>query len=424
MNIYRNILFAAITTGTVTLGAGAVQAATLRVACGSGPHLAHCTKTVQDWGKQHGHTVETISTPNSPTEQLALYQQMLAARSSDIDVYQIDGVWSGTLAPHLVDLKPHSKGAENDHFPSIIQNNMVDGKLVALPWFTDASLLYYRKDLLEKYGEPVPQTWEQLTRTAEKIQEAERKAGNDKFWGFVWQGRAYEGLTCNGLEWVASHNGGSIVEPDGKVSINNPQAVKALNQARPWVNTISPPGVLNYTEEESRGVFQAGNALFMRNWPYAWGLSQGEDSAVKGKVGTAPLPKGGADGQHAATLGGWQIAVSKYSANQEAAIALTLYLAGPEVQKQRAIDLSQLPTLLSLYEDPEVLEANPFFAEMKDILANAVARPATVTGSKYNQVSSEFFNAVHAVLSGTKNAEQSLADLEASLKRMSRGGRW
>ena len=424
MNIYRNILFAAITTGTVTLGAGAVQAATLRVACGSGPHLAHCTKTVQDWGKQHGHTVETISTPNSPTEQLALYQQMLAARSPDIDVYQIDGVWSGTLAPHLVDLKPHSKGAENDHFPSIIQNNMVDGKLIALPWFTDASLLYYRKDLLEKYGEPVPQTWEQLTRTAEKIQEAERKAGNDKFWGFVWQGRAYEGLTCNGLEWVASHNGGSIVEPDGRVSINNPQAVKALNQARPWVNTISPPGVLNYTEEESRGVFQAGNALFMRNWPYAWGLSQGEESAVKGKVGTAPLPKGGEDGQHAATLGGWQIAVSKYSANQEAAIALTLYLAGPEVQKARAVELSQLPTLLSLYEDPEVLEANPFFAEMKDILANAVARPATVTGSKYNQVSSEFFNAVHAVLSGTKNAEQSLADLEASLKRMSRGGRW
>ena len=113
---------------------------------------------------------------------------------------------------------------------------------------------------------------------------AERKAGNDKFWGFVWQGRAYEGLTCNGLEWVASHNGGSIIEPDSKITINNPQAVKALNQAKPWVNTISPPGVLNYTEEESRGVFQAGNALFMRNWPYAWGLSQGADSPVKGKV--------------------------------------------------------------------------------------------------------------------------------------------
>ena len=368
--------------------------------------------------------METVSVPNSPTEQLALYQQMLAAKGSDIDVYQIDVVWPGILAPHLVDLKPHAKGAEDGHFPAIIQNNTVDGKLVALPWFTDASLLYYRKDLLEKYSEPVPQTWEQLTKTAQKIQEAERKAGNDKFWGFVWQGRAYEGLTCNGLEWVASHNGGSIIDSDGKITINNPQAVKALNQAKPWVNTISPPGVLNYTEEESRGVFQAGNALFMRNWPYAWGLSQGEDSPVKGKVGIAPLPKGGEDGRHAATLGGWEMAVSKYSPNQEAAIALTLYLTGPEVQKKRAVELSQLPTLLTLYEDPEVLKANPFFGEMKDILAGAVARPATVTGGKYNQVSSEFFNAVYAVLSGGKTAEQSLADLENSLKRMSRGGKW
>ncbi len=182
--------------------------------------------------------------------------------------------------------------------------------------------------------------------------------------------------------------------------------------------------MLNYTEEESRGVFQAGNALFMRNWPYARGLSQGADSPERGKDGTAPLPKGGDDGRHAATLGGWQMSVSKYSANQDAAIALVLYLTGPEVQKQRAVELSQLPTLVKLYEDPEVVKANPFFAEMKGILAGAVARPATVTGSKYNQVSSEFWNAVHGVLSGRAKAEDSLAQLEASLKRMSRGGKW
>ena len=134
MNIHKNVFFAAITTGTMVLGVlgmSAVQAATLRIACGSGPHLEHCTKTVQAWGKQHGHKVETVSTPNSPTEQLALYQQMLAAKSPDIDIYQIDVVWAGTLAPHLVDLKPHAKGAEEDHFPAIIKNNMVDGKLIA-----------------------------------------------------------------------------------------------------------------------------------------------------------------------------------------------------------------------------------------------------------------------------------------------------
>ena len=145
MNIQRQALFSVLACGSVALGAAAIQAATLRIACGSGPHLEHCSKTVQAWGKEHGHTVETVSTPNSPTEQLALYQQMLAAKSADIDIYQIDGVWAGTLASHLVDLKPHSKGVEDHQFPAIIINDSVDGKLIALPWFADASLLFYRK---------------------------------------------------------------------------------------------------------------------------------------------------------------------------------------------------------------------------------------------------------------------------------------
>jgi trehalose/maltose transport system substrate-binding protein len=424
INSYRNFFRVAVAVGAIAAGTVTADAANLTIACGSGPGLTHCQKSAEAWAEQHGHTVKVISTPNSATEMLALYQQILAAGSADIDIFQIDVVWPGILAQHMVDLKPHTNGVESEYFPAIVENNTVDGKLVAMPWYTDAPVLYYRKDLLEKHGEAVPETWEQLTATAEKIQKAERESGNDKFWGYVWQGRAYEGLTCDALEWVASHNGGTIVEPDGKISINNPQAVAAINQAKPWVGTISPVGVLNYTEEESRGVFQSGNALFMRNWPYAWSLSQGENSAVQGKVGIAPLPKGGADGRHAATLGGWQMAVSQYSPNQEAAIALVLYLTGPEVQKQRAIDLSLLPTRQSLYEDPDILKANPFFGEMKEILANAVARPSTVTGSKYNQVSSEFFNAVHVVLSGSKSAEQSLAALESSLKRLSRGGRW
>jgi trehalose/maltose transport system substrate-binding protein len=135
---------------------GAVHAATLRVACGSGPHLEHCTKTAQAWGKQHGHTVETVSTANSPTEQLALYQQMLAAKSPDIDVYQIDVVWPGILAPHLVDLKPYTKGVESGHFPAIIKNNTVDGTLVAMPWFTDASLLITARTCWKSMASPCP----------------------------------------------------------------------------------------------------------------------------------------------------------------------------------------------------------------------------------------------------------------------------
>ena len=144
-----------------------------------------------------------VSTPNSATERLALYQQLLAAGAPDIDVFQIDVVWPGTLGNHFIDLAPFAKDAVKSHFPAIIQNNTIDGKLVAMPWFTDAGLLYYRKDLLEKHGAKPPQTWQELTDTAKKIQDAERTAGNDKMWGFVWQGRAYEGLTCNCLLYTS-----------------------------------------------------------------------------------------------------------------------------------------------------------------------------------------------------------------------------
>ena len=156
--------------------------------------------------------------------------------------------------------------------------------------------------------------------------DGEHAAGNDKMRGFVFQAKAYEGLTCDALEWVNSFGGGTIVDDKGKITINNPKAAAALDLAASWVGKIAPEGVLNYAEEESRGVFQSGNAVFMRNWPYAWALGNAPDSAIKGKIGVSALPMGGADGKHAAALGGWQLAVSKYSANPDAAADLVKYL--------------------------------------------------------------------------------------------------
>lgn len=402
-----------------------VQAAAVSVSCGAvGLELEYCRSGAEAWAEETGNSVTVVSTPNSSTERLALYQQLLAAGATDIDVFQIDVIWPGILANHFIDLAPHMDGAEAEHFEAIVQNNTVDGQLVAMPWYTDAGVLYYRSDLLEKYNLQPPDTWDDLTAAAEQIQAGEREEGNGNFWGFVWQGRAYEGLTCDALEWVASHNGGTIVGDDGKVTINNPSAVTAINKAAGWVDTITPPGVLNYAEEEARGVFQSGNAAFMRNWPYAWSLAQSDDSAVKGKVGVVALPKGGEDGRHAAALGGWQLAVSKYSENAEAAASLVKYLTSAEEQKRRAIGASYNPTIGALYQDPEVLEANPFFGDLYDTFVSAVPRPSSVTGSKYNQVSSEFWNAVFNVLAGKESAEDSLAALESTLVRLSRGGRW
>ncbi len=414
---------ALMSTAALLALAGTAEAATLRMACGApGPGQNVCIDSAKEWAKKTGHEVKFVATPNDSNEQLALLQQLLGSGSDKIDVMQIDVVWPGILANQLLDLKPYSKGAEAQHFGSIITNNTVAGKLVAMPWYIDTGMMYYRKDLLDKYRLPAPTTWDEMAATARKIQDAERAAGNDKMWGFVWQGRAYEGLTCNALEWLASFNGGTVVDAQGKVSVNNPYAGKALDTAGKWVGTISPKAVLNFAEEEARGVFQSGNAVFMRNWPYAWSVMNQDGSAVRGKVGVMPLPKGGNGGRHAATLGGWQLAVSKYSKNPQLAADLLLYMTGAQVQKYRAIKGSFNPTIPALYKDPDIIKASPFMAELYPTFSSAVPRPSTVTTGKYNQVSNQFWNATHDVLSGNAKSPDALAQLDRSLKRLAPAG--
>ncbi len=262
-----------------------------------------------------------------------------------------------------------------EHFPSIIQSQTVNGKLVALPFYTDAPALYYRKDLLDKYGKTPPKTWDELAATAKEVQDKERAAGSADIWGFVFQGNAYEGLTCNALEWIKSSGGGQIIEPDGTISVNNEKAAAAVEKVKEWIGAIAPKGVLAYQEEESRGVWQTGNAVFMRNWPYAYALGNGDDSAVKGKFEVAPLPAATDGDQPSSTLGGWNLAVSKYSDEQEAAIAFVKFLGSAETQKVRAIELSNLPTIAALYDDAEVAAAQPFMPHWKPIFQSAVRAP-------------------------------------------------
>jgi trehalose/maltose transport system substrate-binding protein len=402
-----------------------MSAATVAIACGAvGVEFELCREGSEAWAARTGHAVKLISTPNDANERLALFQQLLAARSPHIDVFQIDVVWPGILAPYLEDLTSHIRGEEiAGHFPALVANNRLNGRLVALPWFADVGLLYFRRDLLEKYGAPVPQTWQQLTETARNIQESERIAGHPRVWGFVWQGRAYEGLTCNALEWIHSADGGNLFDRTGKISIDNRNAAQALTLAASWVGTITPPGVLNYTEEEARAVFQAGDAVFMRNWPYAFALASRRESPVAGKIGIAPLPRGD-QGAPSATLGGSQLAVSRYSRAPEAAIDLVRALTSIDEQKRRAIVAGFTPTVERMYRDPELLAVMPWLGELQEAFAGVLARPSAATGRRYNQVSNEFWNAVHDVLSGRKPAQASLAALAERLRFLSRGEQW
>ena len=365
--------------------------------------------------------VNVVNGPESATDRLALYLQFFGAQSSDIDALMIDVIWPGLLAEHLVDMNQYvSEEEKAAYFPRIIENNTVAGELLGIPWFVGAGLLYYRTDLLDEYGfDGPPETWVELEEMAATIQEGER-ADNPDFWGYVWQGAAYEGLTCDALEWQVSYGGGEIVEPDGTITINNEQAALAFDTAAGWVGNISPPGVVGYQEEDARGVWQAGNAAFMRNWPYAYSLGQAEDSDIAGLFEVGLLPQGeGPDARNASTLGGWQMAVSRYSDNQDEAAAFAVCMTGYEAQKIRATVGSFNPTIDALYEDEEVLAANPFFGQLQDVFAQgAVARPSTVTAEDYNEVSTIYFQEVNRVLSGETDGATAVANIEAQLESL------
>lgn len=414
-----------LAAGALLVGAAAVPAATITIACGaSAPEIEHCWKHAQAWAQKTGHTVRNYTQPNSPTAALAVYRQLFAAKSSDIDIVRIDVIWPGILKDHLVDLKPLSRGSEAEHFPAIVANNTVDGRLLGMPWYTDTGLLYHRADLLKKYRRPPPTTWAELAQTAAIVQAGERGAGQKDFQGFVFQAKSGESLTCNAIEWIASFGGGRVVDANGEITVNNPQAVRALATAAQWVGSIASVGVLNYAEEDARGVFQNGQALFMRNWPYAWSLLESPDSVVRGKVGVSPLPMGeGPGARHAGTLGGWQLAVSTYSKHPEVAADLVLHMASAPVQKDRAIRGSFNPTRPALYKDREVIAANAFMASLLGTFEESVARPSGEAGLKYPGVSLALSNAAHDVLARKATPEAAVRKLEGQLKLVRRE-RW
>ena len=291
----------------------------------------------------------------------------------------------------------------------------VDKKLVAMPYRADIGLLFYRTDLLRQYGyRAPPRTWDELGSMAARIQAGERATGWKQFWGFVWQGVAAEALTCNALEWQASDGGGRIIEENQTISVNNPQAIRAWQRAAHWVGSIPPPSVVGYREWDSLNDWLAGDAAFMRNWPSAYVDSQAAGSPIRNKFSIAMLPGGKAG--PVGTLGGWGLAVSRFSAHPREALELVQYLTRKDVQVKHSQVLSQPSPLLELYNLPELLEQYPHFALLSQAFqTGVVSRPSNVAGKKYQDVSDAYIHAVYSVLSGAESAPEAAAALEKEL---------
>jgi trehalose/maltose transport system substrate-binding protein len=372
---------------------------------------------LQQFTRETGIRVSLLPSPDSARQRLVLWRELLETGASGPDVYGIDVIWPGMFSEYFLDLKPYFANEVSLQFPAMAAGYVVDNKLVAMAYRADIGLLYYRTDLLRQYGyrEP-PKTWDELEIMAARIQAGERAKGKKQFWGFVWQGAADEGLTCDALEWQAAEGGGQIIEEDKTISVNNPQAIRAWQRAARWVGSISPPSVVGYREWDSLNVWIAGDAAFMRHWPSAYFDSQTAGSAIRNKFDTALLPGGQAG--RVGTLGGWGLAVSKFSPHPREALELVRYLIRRDVQVQRSRVLSLPPTLSELYDLPELREPNPRF----DILNQAfrtgmVLRPSNVTGKKYQEVTDAYIQAVHSVLTGQKSAPQAAAALENELVR-------
>ncbi|MFV9566886.1 ABC transporter substrate-binding protein [Thermoanaerobacter mathranii] len=341
--------------------------------------------------------------PNSTDDQHNSYVTALSAGDSSIDVLAMDIIWTPEFAAAdwLLPLDDKFTEEMREKFlPGPVEAVTYNGHVWAVPRFTDAGVLYYRKDIIDT----PPKTWDELIQMSK---ENVGKGGTK--YGIVFQGNQYEGLVCDALELIGS-NGGSVLEGD-KVTINTPQAVAGLQYLIDLVK-IAPPGVTTYQEEEARNVFQQGEAIFMRNWPYAWSLVNGDDSPIKGKVGIAPIPKGKNGQAGTPVLGGWNLGINKYSKHPEEAWKFIEFVTSEEGQKITALEGGNLPTIKSLYQDEEVLAKNPYWADFYDAFITAKPRPVSPF---YPQMSDSMQINFHKALTGEITAQQAIQNIEKDL---------
>ncbi len=340
--------------------------------------------------------------PASTDEQHQFYVINLEGGSADFDVLSMDVIWVPEFARagwlrDLSRLLPEER--RGDFFPGPVDAVIHEGKAYAVPWYIDAGLLYYRADLLRKHGFPPPVTWPELVNTVRSITAREKGV-----YGFIWQGKQYEGLVCNTLEYFLG-NGGEVIR-DGRSVINSRSNEEALQFMADLIRRygVTPPLVTTAIEEQTRHVFGGGRALFMRNWPYAWNIFQREGSPVRGKVGVSMLPSFTGRAR-ASTLGGWQLGVSRYARNPRAAEKLVAFLTSPPAQKAMALTVGYKPSLKSLYADRDLVREQPFIAGLYHVFMNARPRPVTPYYMMITQVMQPEFS---AALSGVRTPREAL----------------
>jgi multiple sugar transport system substrate-binding protein len=342
------------------------------------------------------------------------------AGTGDIDVIGGDVIWPAQLAANgwIVDLTDKFPASEQEKFLEAPLNSVTyEGKVYGVPWYTDAGMLYHRIDLLEKsgYSEP-PKTWDELEEMANKV-----KQDQGVKYGFVFQGDAYEGGVCNGLEYIWTH-GGDVLDPSdpNKVIIDSPESAAGLAAEASMLSSgAAPQAVSTYQEAETDAAFfqDPGNAVFARQWPYGYAYLDTKGYLKQDQVGVGPLPT--EEGQDLAScLGGWDMLINAQSDMQDEAWQFIKFMTAPEQMKFRAVRATVLPTRTSLLSDTEIAKI-PVVSHGKPAIQNTHARPVS---EYYADMSLEMQDQFNSVLKGDESPKQAVSTLQKSLEGIIEAG--
>jgi multiple sugar transport system substrate-binding protein len=371
---------------------------------------------ITGWNQGHpSQKVTLLLLPQASNGQLAQLVANLQAKSDLYDVIDMDVIWTAEFASNgwIIPL-PQSQFPLGDFLKPAVDTARYQGRLYAVPDYSNVDLLYYRKDILAKAGKQPPKTWAQLQQLARTV------APEYGLYGYAGTFAPYEGLTVNFAAAVQSA-GGSILSPEGtKVTVNSAKALRGLeflvNGFRQgWI----PRAALSYEEESAQNAFASGKFLFLDNWPdvYAALSVPGPQNKVYGKFGIAAVP--GPDGMGSSSLGGANLAISAYSQHQRTALDFIKYMTNLTNERQMLEKGSFPPVWTRLYTDKSLIRSYPYLPVLEQAINSARPRPAI---TNYDQASLAISSAVYEALTQQKQPQQALTELAGQLTQIIRDG--
>ena len=364
--------------------------------------------------------VDWNKVPGVPNDQHTLYVTNMASAADQPDIVALDIIWPGEFIANGW-AEPLNKyltpGVEKNYLPGMMNSVIKDGKIYGLPLYTNAIHLFYRGDLLAKYGLSAPKTWEEMIEQAKLVTQ---KEGNPDLKGYISMWAEIEGLFMNYLQffWGA---GGSFFNAAGKADVNSPAGIKALKTMIGMIreDKVAPESILTYKPNDAMALFRQGRAVFMVVQDFVWPMLNADDSPVKGKVVMDRVPYfKGFEEANTVCMGGWILSLNPYSKHKAEAVRLMEYLTSEKSGLLLATKAGCLPARVGMEKNQALLKAYPLAETLYKDFAVGDVRPSALAGKKYPELSYIMQKEIHAALLGRKTAEQSLGDAQKAIEKL------